>query len=65
MKQVRVNLNKLMNYLDSYLAAKEDATMRTLYTELCEIIDAANAIIKGRNTRKKNGEKETGIEPTN
>lgn len=62
-KKVKVNLNKLMNYLDSYLEAKEDATLRTLYTELCEIIDQANAIIKSRITRKKSGEKETGTEP--
>jgi hypothetical protein len=59
-KLVRVNFEKLMNHLDSYLAALEDDTLRTIYNELTDIIDKANAIIKARSTRKNTDEKENG-----
>jgi hypothetical protein len=61
-KEVRVNLEKLMNYLDAYLAATENPTLKTLDAELIDIIDKANAVIKARGTRKSNGEKENGSE---
>ena len=67
-KKVKETLDKLMNYLDSYLAAKENAVLKTLYAELSGIFDQANAIIKARYTRKKNGGNGNGtppIEPAN
>jgi hypothetical protein len=38
--------------------------LKTLYAELTDIIDKANATIKGRNTRKSNGDKGNGGEIT-
>ena len=62
MKKVKVGMSNLMNYLYSYLAAKENATLKTLYIELCDVIDKANAIIKARDTRKSS-KKGNGTEP--
>jgi len=61
-KLVRVNFEKLMNYLDSYLAATENESLKILNAELTESIDKANAIVKARNTRKGNGEKDNGTD---
>jgi len=67
-KKVKAILDKIMNYLDSYLTAADNAVLKTLNAELSGIFDQANAIIKARNTRRKNGSKGNGtppIEPTN
>jgi hypothetical protein len=62
-KKAKVNMSKLMNYLDSNLAATENKTLKILNTELCYFIDKANAVIKARDTRKNNGDKETDTPP--
>jgi len=67
-KKVKDTLDQLMNYLDACLAAKENAVLKTLYAELSGIFDQANAVIKARNTRKKNGGNGNGtppVEPAN
>lgn len=56
-KKTRVNLEKILNNLDSVLEVTEDQTYHKLFNDLEGIIEEMNAKIKARGTRKGNGEK--------
>ena len=55
-KEVKVNLEKIMNYLDSVTSISQDKTLQKLLNDLEGIIEELNAKIKGRRSRKDNKE---------
>lgn len=57
-KKVRVNFEKIMNYLDPVVTVGEDQVLSKLFNELESIIEGANTTIKARVSRKSNNKEE-------
>ena len=57
-KKTRVNLEKILNNLDSVLEVTEDQSYHKLFNDLEGIIEEMNAKIKARETRKGNDDEE-------
>ncbi len=53
-KDLRDKLDHIVNYVNLLNEMKDDEQIKTLQSEITEVITQANAVIRGRNTRNNN-----------
>ncbi len=53
-KDLRDKLDHIVNYVNLLNEMKDDELIKTLQSEITEVITQANAVIRGRNTRNNN-----------